>query len=153
MKKTQIFNLLTFALGAIGIALWLCLPGMKYTVSLFGVSQSTTESGARMIFGIEGWDFAYLLFIGFLCAAFGTVYALICMLSKKAKKLPIVSIAMFVVAAVFCFLTTKCCIINGKFGLPDMYIGSYSLGIGAIIGGVLFACAGVTSALPMFIKD
>lgn len=153
MKISKIFNLLIFALGAVGIALWLCLPGVKETVTLFGVSKTATESGARMIFGIGGWDFAYILFIGFVCAVFGTLYALICMFVKKAKPLPIVSIAVFAVAAVMCFLTIKLCIVDGKFGLPKAIFSTFQLGIGAILGGILFIAAAILSVLQLVIKD
>jgi hypothetical protein len=147
MKKSQIFGICTIVLAVLGLIFALFLPGM--TVKAFGGTAS--ESGAEIMFGNDGWDFSFMLFIGFLCALAGLVLAILPMAGVKVKLFPIIGLVCFVVAALFVFLTKQFAMINGK--MFNDWPSAYHLGVGAILGGIFYIIAAVGSALPLVIKD
>ena len=94
--------------------------------------------------------FSFLLFLGFIFAIAGIVITILPMVGVKFKLFPIIALACFVVAALFAFLSKACCIDGGgNMGAGD----AYKLAVGAIIAGILYSCAAVTSALPVVLKD
>ena len=163
MKKTQILGGCTIVLGLFGLMFWLFLSGCSYTISEAGVEGSSSAFGCEMIFGgnleytVEGitdsstkaFKFS-VLFIGFIAAITGIVASVLAFSRVKTKALSIVALSCFVIAAAFCFLTKIACnpIAGGRDVLKDFH-----LGIGAILSGICFIGAGVTSVLPVALKD
>lgn len=162
MKKEQIFSICTIALAALGLIFWLFLAGCSYKTSVMGVKAESSAMGMAMIFGgdikvsiagasetTKAFDFSFLLFIGFIAAIAGLVITILPLCGIKVKLFPVIALACFVVAALFCFLTKTACnpVDGGRDALKE-----YSLGIGAILGGICFIGAGVTSALPLVLK-
>lgn len=147
MKKSQIFSLCTIVLGVLGVIFALFLPGM--TVKILGSTSS--ESGAEIMFGNDGWDFSFMLFIGFLCALAGIVLAVLPMAGVKCKLFPIIGLVCFVVAGLFVFLTKQFAVVDGKMFVD--WPSAYKLGVGAILGGIFYILAAVTTALPLVLKD
>lgn len=151
MKKSKIFSICTIVLAALGIIFALALPGMKASITILGHTETSTESGAEIMFGNDGWDFSFMLFIGFLCAIAGIVLAILPMAGVKSKLFPIIGLVCFVIAALFVFMTKQFAVVDGK--MFNDY-GSYvKLGIGAILAGILYIGAAVTTVLPLVLKD
>lgn len=146
MKKSQIFSICTIALATLGIILYLALKAITWD---FGILGSVSKTGANVMFGGSGMDFAFLLFLGFIFAIAGIVITILPMAGVKFKLFPFIALALFCVAAIFLFLSTKMCVIAGDMGAGD----GAKLGIGAILGGIFLICSAVTSALPLVIKD
>lgn len=154
MKKSQIFSICTIALAALGLILYLFCPGIKAD----GLGGDVTYSGLETMFGksttvlgtkVTIFKFSFLLFLGFIFAIAGLVITILPMAGVKFKLFPIIAICCFVVAALFAFLTKTCCVLgDGSMGADGA-----NLGVGAIIGGILYICAGATSALPIVLKD
>ena len=152
MKKSQIFSICTIAIVALGLILYLFCPAIKAEAILGG---DVTYSGAELIFGkktstalgdVVYFKFSFLLFLGFVCAIAGLVITILPLCGVKCKLFPIIALACFVVAAVFAFLSKSCCVAgNGDMGAG----GAYDLGVGAIIAGIAYICAAITSALPI----
>lgn len=163
MKKTQILGFCTVGLGLFGLMFWLFLSGCSYSISEAGVEGSSSAFGCEMIFGgnleytVEGitdsaskaFKFS-VLFVGFIAAIAGIVASVLAVAGVKTKVLSIVALSCFVVAALFCFLTKIACnpIEGGREALKQFH-----LGIGAILGGICFVGAGVTSILPVVLKE
>lgn len=160
MKKAQLFSFCTIALAAIALILYLFLPAIKYDAP---IGDDITYSGINVIFGkketasiagikiAEGYvlKFSFLLFLGFIFAIAGIVITILPLAGVKVKLFPIIALALFVVAALFAFLSKACCVAgNGDMGAGD----AWQLGIGAIIAGICYICAAVTSALPVVLK-
>lgn len=154
-KTMQIFSFCTIALAALAIILYMFCPAIKYE----GISGDITYSGINVIFGKKAtadliitkvtgdvFKFSFLLFLGLIFAVAGLVITILPLCGVKFKLFPIIAIACFVVAALFCFLSKNCCVLgNGDMGAGD----GASLGIGAIIAGILYILAGCASALPI----
>ncbi|MBP5445022.1 MAG: hypothetical protein J6Y28_02515 [Acholeplasmatales bacterium] len=162
MKKSQIFSICTIALGALGLIFALFLAGITMKASAYGYSETESYSGLKTIFGEkDGFDFSIFLFIAFLAAIAGLVFAILPMAGIKKKAFPIVSIACFVAAGIFFFMTKQFVNVDGKYfydwsQIEGEIFGAsmkVNLGVGAILGGIFFIGAGVTSALPLCIKD
>jgi hypothetical protein len=155
MKKTQLFSICTIVLGALALILYMFCPALKAD----GIGGDTTYSGIELMFGksttvlgtkVTIFKFSFLLFLGFIFAIAGLVITILPMAGVKFKLFPIIALACFVVAALFAFLSKTCCVL----GNGDMGAGSgTSLGVGAIIGGILYILAACTSALPLVLKD
>ena len=156
MKKAQLFSICTIVLALLGIILYMFLKAANDFTGLevmFGAKA--VDWG---IIGKVGLKFSFLLFLGFTFAIAGLVITILPMAGVKLKLFPIIAIALFVVAAVFAFLSTACCVSFGEsgiFGAKDTAMGlkDAKLGAGAIIAGILYICAAVTSALPVVLKD
>lgn len=157
MKKSKIFSICTVCAAALGLIFWLFLSGAARSES----GASVKASGMAIIFGgkasmsyggysasFDAFNFSVVLFIGFIAAIAGIVLAVLGLIGKGNKILSIVAIACFVAAALFCFLTKTCASVKDGGTLEDL-----NLGIGAILGGILFIGAGVCSVLPIVIKD
>ena len=151
MKKSKIFSICTIVLAALGIIFALALPGMKASITILGHTETETVSGAEIMFGNDGWDFSFMLFIGFLCALAGLVLAILPMAGIKNKIFPIIGIVCFVIAALFVFMTKQFAVVDGKMfnDWPSMY----KLGVGAILAGILYIGAAITTTLPIVLKD
>ena len=147
MKKSQIFGICTIVLAVLGLIFALFLPGI--TLKIMGTS--TSESGAEIMFGNDGWDFSFMLFVGFLCALAGIVLAILPMAGVKFKLFPIIGLVCFVIAALFVFLTKQFAVVDGK--MFNDWPSAYKLGVGAILGGIFYILSAVTTALPLVIKD
>ena len=147
MKKSKIFGICTIVLAALGIIFALFLPGISAKI----LGKTYNESGVEIMFGDDGWDFSFMLFIGFLCALAGLVLAILPMAGIKNKIFPIIGLVCFVIAALFIFMTKQFSVIDGKMFYD--YPSAYKLGIGAILGGILYIGAAVTTALPIVVKD
>ena len=161
-KSIQIFSFCAIALGALGLIFWLFLAGCSYSASAMGVKASSSAMGMAMIFGgdikasaagistsAKAFEFSFLLFIGFIAAIAGLVITILPLCGVKAKLFPVIALACFVVAALFCFLTKTACnpVDGGRDALKE-----FNLGIGAILGGICFIGAACTSALPVVLK-
>lgn len=147
MKKSVIFSICTIVLGALGLIFALFLPGIK--AEFMGISD--TISGAKVMFGDGGFDFSFMMLIGLLCAIAGIVFAVLALVGKGGQIFTILGIVTLVIAAVFTFMTLQFAMVDGK--MFNDWGGLYKLGIGAILGGIFYILAAVTSALPLFIKD
>ena len=159
MKKAQLFSFCTIALAALALILYMFLPAVKYDGP---VGNDVTYSGMNVIFGkkesasifglvVEGYafKFSFLLFLGFVFALGGIVITILPLVGVKCKLFPIIALALFVVAALFAFLSKNCCVCgNGDMGLGEYW----KLGIGAIIAGICYILAACTSALPIVLK-
>lgn len=155
MKKSQLFSICTIVLGALALILYMFCPAIKAEV----LGTTTSYSGVELMFGkttkvlgseVVVLKFSFLLFLGFIFAIAGIVITILPMAGVKFKLFPIIALACFVVAALFAFLSKACCIDGGgNMGAGD----AYKLAVGAIIAGILYICAAVTSALPVVLKD
>ena len=147
MKKSQIFSFCTIAFAALGTILYLVATAIKWD---FGILGSSNKSGINVIFGGNGMDFSFLLFLGFIFAIAGIVITVLPLAGVKAKFFPFVALGLFIAAAILVFLTLKVCVVAGDMGVDGTGAG---LGVGAILGGIFYICAAATSALPLVIKD
>ena len=154
MKKSQIFSICTIALAALGIILYMFLDAIKAS----GLLGDVSYSGLQVMFGksdktglgtVVYLKFSFLLFLGFIFAIAGLVITILPMAGVKFKVFPIIAICCFVVAALFAFLSKTCAVA----GNGDMGMDGFNLAAGAILGGIFYICAGVTSALPIVLKD
>lgn len=157
MKKSKIFSICTICAAALGLIFWLFLSGASRSESgasvkatgmaiIFGGKASASYGGMSM--DIDAFKFSFVLFIGFIAAIAGIVMAVLNLVGKQNKIFTIIAICCFVVAALFCFLTKTCAVVKEGGSLDEL-----NLGIGAILGGILFIGAAVTSTLPICIKD
>ena len=154
MKKSQIFSIVTIVLAALGLILYMFCPGIKAD----GLGGDVTYSGVEAIFGksttvlgtkVEIFKFSFLLFLGFIFAIAGLVITILPMAGVKCKLFPIIAIACFVVAALFAFLSMKCCVLaDGSMGADGA-----DMGAGPIVAGIMYIFAACTSALPIVLKD
>lgn len=149
MKKSQLFSFCTIFLAALGIILYMFCPAIK--------SGDVTCTGLQVMFGksakvlgttITYLKFSFLLFLGFIFAIAGLVITILPLCGVKSKLFPIIALACFVVAALFAFLSSACAQLGDAYSIFD-----WSLGVGAIISGILYICGAVTSALPIVLKD
>ena len=148
MKKSQLFSICTIVLGAMALILYMFCPAIK--------SGDATRTGIEVMFGksksvgnatIHYLNFSFVLFLGFIFVIAGLVITILPMAGVKFNLFPIIALACFVVAALFAFLSSAC----AQYGTDDIL--KWSLGVGAIISGILYVFAAVTSALPIVIKD
>ena len=159
-KSSQIFSFCAIALGALGLIFWLFLAAASRTETVLGVTGKASATGMAMIFGgnakvslggttttVEAFNFSFPLFIGFIAAIAGLVITILPLCGVKFKLFPIIALACFVVAALFCFLSKTCANTKSGYSLDEI-----KLGIGAILGGICFICAACASALPIVFK-
>lgn len=148
---TLIFSCCTILFALLGVILYMVLDAVK-----------DCATGAQVVFGATGVDFfgalkgglkfSFLLFLGVIFAVAGLVITILPLAGVKCKLFPIIAIACFVVAAVFAFLSVNCAVtyteVLGKTS-TSMGVDNGKLGIGAILAGVFYICAGCASALPI----
>jgi hypothetical protein len=152
MKKAQLFSFCTIALAALAIILYMFCPAIKsgdVTYSgmevMFGKSKTTTVGITKVT--VVYLKFSFLLFLGFIFAIAGLVITILPLVGVKSKLFPIIALALFVVAAVFAFLSSACAQLGDVNKLFE-----WSLGVGAIISGIVYILAACTSALPIVLK-
>ena len=148
MKKAQLFSFCTILLAVLGIILYMVLDAVK-----------DYATGAQVVFGTStpkylgvSLKFSFLLFLGVIFAVAGLVITILPLCGVKCKLFPIIAIACFVVAALFAFLSVNCTIVAVKIGSAtssSMGVDNGKLGIGAILAGIFYICAGCASALPI----
>ena len=176
MKKVLKFSgIFALLLGAVGFILMMATPALTYSASGFGgaVSGSGWISGVAAIFGkgpqhLEGtipvignlgndgnfegtlaWN-ALLAFIFAIVAVvivcLGVVLPLLKIkaLEKFSGILSLVAIGLFVAAGVFLFFTVPAFSAANNGGYD-----SWTLGVGWIIGAILYLVAAAFAALPV----
>ena len=91
-----------------------------------------------------------MILVTVVLAIASVALAVVCYLKGANEMLRYVATAVMVVTAVFCF-SSKGFIVT-DMGAKD-YASMFDLGIGAILGGILFIVSAVATILPKFLKD
>lgn len=126
------------------------LDGLKIT---FGYSESGLLGSVKVL------NFSFGNFMTYIFIIIGLVFAVLALLGKLGKIAPIVSAAAFVLAGVFFFCAyefTSVYVGDATGDAADLAVklfkNAYSLGAGAIAGGVLSILGGLAMLSKLFIK-
>lgn len=175
-KKSSISYLPVIAgvIAVVAVILYAVLPMVSYKSTGFGITTTFSLSGFGMIFGSE--ELAYtsiastaksstelelttevafntMAFIAFLLVAIGAVLALATPFVKALSSNKLVAIivgALMLVGGILMF-TSKGAAMTA-LDVNENLVEYYSLGIGAIIGGILAIIAGLATAASGLLK-
>lgn len=142
-KNKQLIQLITFVASLFGIAA-VCMGFMKFVTydgalldfdvsgfqTAFGYSE--TKSGLGMSLTVNYLAFSFMNLLPFICALFGTLLVLGGLFGKSGFLTNVIALALFVVAAVFFFLSPSMVVLVEDSSLNAE---SFSLAIGAILAG------------------
>lgn len=168
MKTVLKFSgIIAFVLAVVAFILMMATTSVVYTtnVNVPGIgsgSHSSTASGIVGIFG--GTDAGYaapwagliawiliIVALLILCSAIVLPLLKVKALDKFAGLLNLVAVIALVVAGVFMFLEVTAWTAangDGSYSLGSALNGSYSLGAGWVIAGIISIVAGVVAVLP-----
>lgn len=148
-KNKQLTQLITFVVALFGIAA-VCMgfvESVSYTGTLlnfkvtgfqaaFGYSE--TASGFGMSATVEYLAFSFMNLLPFICALAGALLTLGALLGKGGFLTNVIALALFVVAAVFFFLSPSMVVL-----VEDSLLTAenFSLAVGAILSGTFSAVA------------
>lgn len=171
MKKYlgKILTGVAILLGVVAIVM-LAAPGLAPKSDYKALGVVGSHSMADITFGKTdsltgtGFGFSFLNLLTFLLVAVGVVCAIVAVLGKGGKVVPIVATVAFVAAGVLFFCAKQMYTIKLPDGVPDEVAKEvkdgakkelneiYTLGAGAIVGGVLSILAGAAALVPVFVK-
>ncbi len=127
------------------------LDGLKIT---FGYSESGPLGTS-----VKALNFSFGNFMTYIFILIGLAFAVVALLGKTGKIAPIVSAAAFVLAGVFFFCAyefTSVYVGDATGDAADLVVklfkDAYSLGAGAIAGGVLSILGGLAMLGKLFVK-
>ena len=163
VKKSQIAMLAAAVFGVVAI-LMLLMSGVGYTLK--GADEAEkVGTGFELMFGTQdGMKFNFMMFLPFLLVIVGIVGVVLSFL-LKGKIGKFIALAAFAVAGIlfFCFSAFMSMSfadqeVLGKVVMTgsDLYkasteLGSYSLGVGAILAGIFSLIAAAGAALGTFL--
>lgn len=148
-KQSQLFELtaLVFAVAAICM---IFVAGVNYTGKYFGSEASF--AGTEVVFGNDrGFGFSCMALVPYVLTLLGVV--LLVLKAFNVVDLEIFAFAVFVVTAVFFFLTASFVVISDEY--LDKLIraaGDFKLGVGSILSGVFSAFAAFALVCKKLIK-
>lgn len=154
-KLKKFAPIIAIVLGVLAIIM-IFLPALKLTAG----SESETYSGLKATFGYKEsyggisvtiFKFSFGNLLTYILVIVGIVFAVLAMLGKLGKIAAIVAAVAFLVAGILFFLATK--MISGAEGVSETIDAYGSLGIGAILGGIICIIAAIISVVPVFIKE
>ena len=152
-----LFALISALLGVVSICLMAAPAAVVKDTGL-------TYSGAQLTFGYtrEGilvnakvFNFSFLNLLPYILVLVGLVFSILTVLGKLGKFAPFVSAGCYLAAGVLFFLVIIMCspytaVDSGD--LADAAKELYSLGVGAIVSGILGILASACSAAVWFVK-
>ncbi|MDE6597752.1 MAG: hypothetical protein K2K60_03850 [Clostridia bacterium] len=171
MKKYlgKIITGVAILLGVVAIIM-LAAPGITIKPE-YQVREAESFSMANLTFGKDVWaknlglGFSFPNFLTFILVVVGIVCSIVSICGKGGKVLPIIAAVALVAAGVLFFCVQQMYTIK----LPKDFTGelkqeavkfykkqldtAFTLGAGAIVGGVLSILAGAAALVPMFIKS
>ncbi|MBD5632099.1 MAG: hypothetical protein HDP34_02570 [Clostridia bacterium] len=164
-SKISLGKIVACVAAVLGLAaiIMLFVPQLSYK-SVTGLDKGDSLNGLKITFGYKEKDVAILNFsvgnfLTYVLALVGVVFAVLAVFGKLGKIAPIVSAAAFIVSGVFFFCAHTFMMVNvGKLtgdaaaAVSDTFKGLYTLGAGAIVGGILSLLAGLAMAAKLFIK-
>ena len=169
MKKYlgKIITGVAILLGVVAIIM-LVAPGLAPKSEFKGLGGES-YSMANITFGKEisagsGFAFSFPNLLTYILILAGIVCAVVALLGKGGKIVPIIATVAFVAAGVLYFCAQQMYMIKLPDGIPDavadatkdktkeMINEMYTLGAGAIVGGVLSIVAGAAALVPIFLK-
>lgn len=142
-KNKRLIQLITFVSALFGIAA-VCMGFVKFVTydgalldfdvsgfqTAFGYSE--TKSGLGMSLTVNYLAFSFMNLLPFICALFGTLLVLGGLFGKSGFLTNVIALALFVVAAVFFFLSPSMIVLAED---SILNAESFSLAIGAILAG------------------
>ena len=158
----KIVACISAVLGLIALIM-LFVPQLNYK-SATGLVNGEPLSGLQITFGysekdIQILNFSFGNFLTYLLVIVGIVFALLAVFGKLGKIAPIVSAVAFVVAGILFFCAHAMMAVNvGELSgdaadkAAQVIKDRYTLGAGAIVGGVFSLIAGVGALFKLFIK-
>lgn len=125
--------------SALALVLYVFAPVIKHEIA-----------GTATVWDSIKDDKIPMILVTVVLAIASVALAVVCYLKGANEMLRYVAVAVMVVTAVFCF-SSKGFIVT-DMGMKD-YASMFDLGIGAILGGILFIVSAVATILPKFLKD
>ncbi len=150
MAKTKISlgKILTLAAIVVGVVAFCMLFAPQIANDYSKLSGLKTTFGYSEK-GFSGLNFSFGNFLTYVFLIVAIVFAVIALLGKLGKIAPIVSAVAFVLAGIFFFCALAFVSVNGSASFKKLY----SLGGGAIAGGILSILCGGAMVGKLFIKD
>lgn len=159
-KKVSTANIVMLVAALLGVVaiLMLFAPGVtSKTASVLGKSQKTSVSGFKLMFGTEdGGKFNFVMFLTLIFAIAGLVGVVLSLL-LNGKIGNFLAIGGFLLAGIFFFVFRAAypmCMSDDAWKITEALIDSgalkLSLGIGAIMGGILSILAALAAAAATF---
>ncbi len=164
-KKVSLGKILAFAAALLGLAavIMLFVPQLSYK-SVTGIDKADPLNGMQITFGYKKEELAILNFsignlLTYVFALVGIVFAVLAALGKLGKLAPIIAAAAFITSGVLFFCAHALMVVNvGKLtgdaaaAFSDNFKKLYTLGAGAITGGVLAILAGLAAGAKLLLK-
>ena len=159
----KILTIVGIVLGAVALIM-LFVPQLNYN-SLTGFDKGDPLSGLQITFGysekdVKVLDFSFGNFLTYILVIVGIVFAVLALLGKLGKIAPIVSAVAFVVAGIlfFCAHAMMCVNVHELTGdAADAVVKAvkdrYTLGAGAIVGGIFSLLSGGAVLAKLFVKE
>ena len=163
MKKLLKYaGAISLVLAVASLVLMMATPSVTYTSNVGNYTNTSSVSGVVGIFG--GTDAGYaapwagligwiLLLVAVLLLVLGVLIPILkkASLTKFAGLINICAVACLIVAGVFMFIEKSAWVAangDGSFSLGSLASGSYAVGAGWIIAGILSIAGGVIAILP-----
>lgn len=169
LKKVKKFAPVAAAVLALAAIFLLFAPVVAFEVgdevvsyngwqAIFGLSETKSGLGGEVT--IEYLKFSFMNLLTLILLAVGIVLAVLSFLGKGNKFFAFIAVACFIVAGVFFFLTVAFTVAGGAYSTNILgqelsqaeAKKGWTLGAGAIIGGILSILAGLAAATPIALK-
>ncbi len=171
-KKTGKISVGTIVAGIailLGIAaiVMMFVPQLNYQ-SATGLVKGDPLNGMQITFGystevlgstVTKLDFSFMNLLTYILALVGIVFAVLALMGKLGKIAPIVAAAAFIVSGVFFFCAEQFMVVHvgdltgdAAQKVSDAFKELYTLGAGAIVGGILSILAGVSVGAKVLLK-
>lgn len=156
VKTSQIVLLVAALLGIVAI-LMLLAPGITSTTKVLTKDVTSSSTGFELIFATEdGMNFNIVMFLSFMFAVIGIVGAVLAFV-LKGKIGNFIAMAAFLVAGIMFFLfraTYSVTVGEDAYKIIEAAVKSgatkLSLGVGAIMAGILSILASLATAAATF---
>lgn len=159
-KNKQLIQLITFVVALFGIAA-VCMGFVKFVAyegdiinfdvsgfqAAFGYSETASKFGASLT--VEYLAFSFMNLLPFICALAGALLALGALFGKSGFLTNVIAIALFVVAAVFFFLSPSMVVLAENSVLNAE---KFSLAVGAILAGSFSAVSAILMLGKWYLK-
>lgn len=154
---------LSLLLTVVAFVLLMATPSVNYTVSAFGKSETQSISGIAGIFGGEfslvkfGCPWAGILtwvlaLVAMVILLLGVVFPLlkVKVLDRFAGVLNLVAVVALILGGILAFCEVSALTAANADGFKILSsVGSFGLGAGWIVGGIVMIVAGVCAVLPV----
>ncbi len=154
-KKVQNGKIIMFVAALLGLAaiLMLLAPGITAKSNL--VDKTSSVSGFKVMFGGDGTDFNFMMFLSLIFAVVGILGAVLSFV-LKGKLGGLLAIAGFLLAGIFFFCFRAFYPMGVEGGAEGLDVlekltgVKFTLGIGAILAGIFSLLAALASAAATF---